>query len=66
MIKKEVRQLCYNLIQSHKNKENDKFKEIENILQTKYKFTTYQLLALFGNPPVIEYGDNNFSCVMEL
>lgn len=65
MIKKEVRKLCYSLIQSHKNNQHDEFERLERILKNKYGFTAYQLLALFGNPPTIEYGDNNFSYVME-
>lgn len=64
-VKKEVKELCVALIQAHRDKQLLKFKEIENILKNKYKFNSWQLLGLFENPPVIEYGDNNFGLVME-
>jgi len=64
-VKKEVKDLCVDLINAHKKGNKDEFKRIEGILENKYKFTPYSLLALFYNPPIIEYNDNNFSLVME-
>lgn len=64
-VKKEVKELCIALRQAHFDKQKLKFEQIADKLQKEYKFTAWQLLGLFENPPVIEYSDNNFSLVME-
>lgn len=64
-IKKEVKELCIALRQAHTDNQKLKFEEIADILQDKYQFTAWQLLGLFENPPVIEYGNNNIDLVME-
>jgi hypothetical protein len=62
-IKKEVRELCLKFRNSKIG--SKEWKELERILEQKYKFTPWNLLALYGNPPVIEYNDDNFSLVTE-
>jgi len=64
VIKKEVRELCVQL-RNTLNADSDEFKRIEDILERKYKFTPWNLLALFGNSPTIEYNDDNFALVTE-
>jgi len=62
-IKQEVKELCLRLRQTDtKTKE---FKELQSILETKYKFTPFNLLALFYNPPTIEYNEENVFLVTE-
>jgi len=62
-IKQEVKELCLRLRQTDtKTKE---FKELQSILETKYKFTPFNLLALFYNTPIIEYNEENVFLVTE-
>ena len=63
-IKQEVKKLCVQLRNALHGDETE-FERIERILEQKYKFTPFNLLALFGNPPTIEYNDENFSLVTE-
>lgn len=52
-IKQEVKDLCIALRKElHGDKEE--FERIRLILKTKYGFTTWTLLALFGSPPTIK------------
>lgn len=62
-IKEEVKDLCLEFIKEKVN--TPRWKEIEYELEYKWKFTAFNMLALFGNPPTIEYNDNNFSLVNE-
>jgi len=64
VIKKEVRELCVQL-RNTLNADSDEFKRIEDVLKRKYKFTAWNLLALFENPPTIEYNDDNSTLVTE-
>jgi len=62
-IKKEVKELCLQMLN---NKVNSKeWVEASETLQRKYKFTPWNLLALYGSTPTIEYNDENFSLVLE-
>ena len=62
-VRKEVRELCVKM----RNAEIDskKWKEASDELQRKWKFTPFNLLALYGSEPTIEYNDENFSLVMD-
>lgn len=62
-IKREVKKLCLEFIKEETGSE--RWEEIENELTRKWRFTPFSLLALFSNPPTIEYNDENFSLVHE-
>lgn len=62
-IKKEVKDLCIEFMEVEIGSE--RWKEIEYELTHKWKFTPFNLLALFGKHPTIEYNDENFSLVNE-
>ena len=62
MIKKEVRELCEEFVALGNGA---RWKEIEYELTHKWKFTPFNLLALFGKHPTIEFNDKNFSLVWE-
>ena len=62
-IKEEVKKLCIEFINEEIGSE--RWNDIERELKHKWKFTSFNLLALFGNPPVIEYNDEKFSLVNE-
>ena len=62
-IKQEVKELCLRF--RNADTESEEFKKLQNLLENKYKFTPFNLLALFYNPPTIEYNDENFSLVTE-
>lgn len=62
-IKKEVKDLCLEYIKIGTSSKREE--EIEYELIHKWKFTPFNLLALFQNPPIIEYNDENFSLVNE-
>lgn len=62
-IKEEVRKLCIEFINEKIGSE--RWDDIEHELRHKWKFTPFDLLALFQNLPTIEYNDDNFSLVNE-
>ncbi|MBA7564151.1 hypothetical protein ES708_05813 [subsurface metagenome] len=62
-VKKEVKELCLEFIKEKTG--TTRWKELLRELEYKWKFTAFNLLALFGNPPTIEYNDDNFSLVLE-
>lgn len=62
-IKEEVKKLCVEFINEEIGSE--RWKEIERELMHRWKFTPFNLLALFQNPPTIEYNDENFALVNE-
>ena len=64
-IKKEVRELCTNLINALHKDNTEEFKHIEKILKNQYGFTTWNLLALFSSPCTIEYTHENMNLIME-
>ena len=65
-VKKEVRELCVKLIEALHSENNAEFKRIENILKRKWKFNTWNLLALFGSPRTIEVNPENRDLVCEV
>ena len=62
-IKQEVKKLCVALRNSELGSE--KWLRIKEELQNKWKFSSFSLLALYYNPPVIEYDENNYHLIME-
>jgi hypothetical protein len=62
-IKKEVRELCLKMVNNPVA--SKEWKEASETLQKKYKFTPFNLLALYGANSTIECNDANFSLVME-
>lgn len=62
-VRKEVRELCVKM----RNAEIDskEWKEASDELQRKWKFTPFNLLALYGLRPTIEYNPENSSLVLE-
>ena len=62
-IKQEVKDLCMQLRNAKKG--SKAFEEIQKILQNKYGFTTFSLLALFYKEPFIEYEPEQISLIME-
>lgn len=62
-IKQEVKDLCLKLRYADKN--SKEFEDTQNILQTKYGFSAFSLLALFKNPPVIEYEFEQIKLIMD-
>ena len=62
-VRKEVRKLCVKM----RNAEIDskEWNEAKDELIRKWKFTPFNLLALYGSKPTIEYNDENFSLVLE-
>ena len=65
-IKKEVRELCANLINALHKDNTEEFKRIEKILKNQYGFTAWNLLALFSSPSTIEYTHENMNLIMEV
>ena len=65
-IKKEVRELCANLINALHKDNTEEFKCIEKILKKQYGFTSWNLLALFSSPRTIEYTHENMNLIMEV
>lgn len=62
-VKKEVRDIC---LAFRKTKIGSKeFEELKKVLLTKYKFTPFNLLALFQSPSTIEYNSENIHLVTE-
>lgn len=62
-VKQEVRDLCQQFRSLQVG--CPEWNKIEDILKRQYKFTAFNLLALFENPSTIEYNDENFGLVME-
>jgi len=62
-IKKEVKEICLEFIKEKVN--TTRWEELEYELKHKWKFNAFNLMALFENPPTIEYNDDNFSLVLE-
>lgn len=62
-IKEDVKKICLGFIKEKVG--TARWKELEYELKYKWKFTAFNILALFGNPPTIEYNDDNFSLVLE-
>ena len=62
-VKKEVVKLCLQMCNSKTGSEE--WKKASDELQKKWKFTPYNLLALYGSHPTIEYNDENMALVLE-
>lgn len=62
-VKKEVRELCQKFRKAEIG--SKEFNETKEILLKKYKFTPFNLLALFQIPPTIEFTKENMSLVLE-
>jgi len=60
-IKEEVRELV-NTVRLGSTEEREK---AMRVLERKYKFTAFSALALFYNPPVLEYTDENYSLIFD-
>jgi len=62
-VKKEVRELCAQF----RNAEigSKEWKEFRELLTKKWRFTPWNLLALFGATPIIEVNEDNYSLVCE-
>jgi len=62
-IKAEVRELC---VQFRREKiGSEEWNRLSDVLQKKWKFTPFNLLALFGKHPTIEYNEENTGLVLE-
>lgn len=62
-IKQEVKDLCMQLRNAETGSEE--FKRVQKILQEKYKFSTFALLALFYREPIIEYESEQIPLIAE-
>jgi len=62
-IKKEVVDLCFQMIDSKVGSEE--WERAKDILIQKWKFTPYNLLALYQSPPYIECNSENYDLVTE-
>jgi len=62
-VKKEVRDLCLRLRNAKPH--SREFEKLQDILESKYKFTAYNLVALWQNPPTIEYTMENIDLIKE-
>jgi len=62
-VRKEVRELCLKMRNSEIDSEE--WKEASDELQRKWKFTPFNLLALYGSHPTIEYNNENMVLVLE-
>ena len=62
-VKKEVRELCAKF--RNAKIDSKEWHELKTILEKTYRFTPFNLLALYQHPPVIEYNDENFGLVLE-
>lgn len=58
-VKQEVKELCVKLIEACQSDNTEEFKRIENILKNKWKFNSWNLLALFGGQRTIEVNPEN-------
>ena len=64
MIKQKVKDLCVELRKTEIGTE--RWKEIKRQLLNKWKFTAFNLLALFQNPPTIEYSQENVDLILQM
>jgi len=62
-VKKEVKELCIKLRNAEKG--SKEFENTQKILQRKYGFTPFSLLALFYKEPFIEYETEQIPLIME-
>lgn len=62
-IKKEVRELCVKMRNAEVG--SKEWNEVKDELIRKWKFTPFNLLALYGSAPTIEYNDENLFLVLE-
>ena len=62
-IKEEVKKICLEFIKEKVGTAH--WEKLKYELKYKWKFTAFNILALFGSPPTIEYNDDNFSLVLE-
>ena len=64
-VKQEIKELCVKLIENCQTGNIEEFQRIEAILKEKWKFNSWNLLALFSNPRTIEVNSENYSLVTE-
>jgi len=64
-VKKEVRELCVQFVKACRNGNIEEANRLERVLVGEWKFTPFNLLALFCNPRTIEYNDENMWLVLE-
>jgi len=62
-IKREVKELCMKMRNSEIG--SKEWREAKEQLIEKWKFTPYNLLALYAPEPVIEFNDENIFLIME-
>jgi hypothetical protein len=62
-IKKEVKELCLKMLNSKIN--SKEWNEAKDELIKKWKFTPFNLLALYSSTPTIEFNDENMHLVLE-
>ena len=63
MIKQEVKELCLEF--RNERVGSERWEELKKELTRRWRFTPFNLLALFSRPPIIEYNDENFALVTE-
>jgi len=62
-VKKEVKELCLKMLNSKVG--SKEWEEAKDELINKWKFTSFNLLALYGTKPTIELNDENMHLVLE-
>ena len=62
-IKKEVKELCLKMLNSTVGSEE--WRKAKDELIKKWKFTPFNLLALYESEPVIEFNDDNLFLIIE-
>jgi len=62
-VRKEVRELCVKMINAEVGSEE--WDKVKDELIRKWKFTPFNLLALYSSSPTIEFNDENFSLVLK-
>jgi len=62
-VKKEVKELCLKMLNSKVG--SKEWEEAKDELIKKWKFTPFNLLALYGTKPTIELNDENIHLVLE-
>lgn len=62
-VKKEVRELCFAMLNAKVG--SREWENIKDKLIKEWKFTPFNLLALYGSKPTIEYNDKNMFLVLE-
>lgn len=63
-VRKEVKELCLEFRKC--DTKSKRFEELERILKNKYKFTAFNLLALWQDPPTIEYTMENIDLIRDI